>query len=69
MFKAFFQPGLKHAVHLRGTLHNASDTDSGWSVKLAIPWSSSTGKHSLFPGKVPFNAFNPMLTDTTADIK
>lgn len=36
-------PGLKHAVHLRGTLNDATDTDSGWSVELAIPWSSITG--------------------------
>ena len=36
-------PGLRHAVHLRGTLNNAGDTDEGWSVELAIPWSSITG--------------------------
>lgn len=36
-------PGLKHAVHLQGTLNDASDTDTGWSVELAIPWSSITG--------------------------
>lgn len=36
-------PGLRHAVHLRGTLNDASDTDEGWSVELAIPWSSITG--------------------------
>lgn len=41
-------PGLKHAVHLRGTLNNASDTDEGWSVELAIPWSSITA-HSNQP--------------------
>ena len=35
-------PGLKHAVDLRGTLNNASDTDEGWSVELAIPWSCIT---------------------------
>lgn len=34
--------GLKHAVHLRGTLNNPGDTDEGWSVELAIPWSSIT---------------------------
>lgn len=33
-------PGLKHAVNLRGTLNDAGDTDDGWSVELAIPWSS-----------------------------
>lgn len=47
-------PGLKHAVHLRGTLNNAGDTDDGWSVELAIPWSSITG-HANQPrcGKAP----------------
>ncbi|GAB5526024.1 MAG: carbohydrate-binding family 9-like protein [Roseivirga sp.] len=30
--------GLKSAVHLNGTLNNASDTDRGWSVEVAIPW-------------------------------
>lgn len=30
--------GLKSAVHLKGTLNDASDTDEGWSVEVAIPW-------------------------------
>ncbi len=33
-------PGLKTAVHVRGTLNDASDVDQGWSVELAIPWKS-----------------------------
>lgn len=41
-------PGLKHAVHLRGSLNNPADTDEGWSVELAIPWESITG-HSNHP--------------------
>lgn len=41
-------PGLRHAVYLRGTLNDASDTDAGWSVELAIPWSSITG-HATQP--------------------
>lgn len=41
-------PGLKHAVHLRGTLNNPTDEDQGWSVELAIPWSSLTS-HSHQP--------------------
>ena len=47
-------PGLKHAVNLRGTLNDSSDTDNGWSVELAIPWSSITG-HATQPrtGKAP----------------
>jgi Carbohydrate family 9 binding domain-like len=31
-------PGLKTAVHVEGTLNNSSDTDTSWSVELAIPW-------------------------------
>lgn len=40
-------PGLKHAVHLRGTLNNAGDIDKGWSVELAIPWRSITSHGAL----------------------
>ena len=32
--------GLKTAVHVRGTLNNPADTDSGWSVEIAMPWSA-----------------------------
>ena len=32
--------GLKTAVHLDGTVNNASDTDTGWTVEIAIPWSA-----------------------------
>ncbi|MFH1999444.1 MAG: carbohydrate-binding family 9-like protein [Planctomycetota bacterium] len=31
--------GLKTGVHLDGTLNNPTDTDKGWSVEIAIPWS------------------------------
>lgn len=31
-------PGLNTAVHVRGTLNDASDRDEGWSVELAFPW-------------------------------
>ncbi len=31
-------PGLKTAVHVRGTLNDPSDVDRGWSVEIAIPW-------------------------------
>ncbi len=31
-------PGLKTAVHVDGTLNDPRDTDSSWSVELAIPW-------------------------------
>lgn len=32
--------GLKSAVHLDGTLNVVTDTDRGWSVELAVPWSA-----------------------------
>ena len=31
--------GLKTAVHVSGTLNDPSDTDRGWSIEIAIPWS------------------------------
>jgi hypothetical protein len=31
-------PGLKTAVHVRGTLNDPRDRDQGWSVEIAIPW-------------------------------
>ncbi|MEN6521449.1 MAG: carbohydrate-binding family 9-like protein [Armatimonadota bacterium] len=30
--------GLKHAVHVDGTLNDSSDVDKGWTVEFAIPW-------------------------------
>lgn len=32
--------GLRTAVRLEGTLNDPSDEDGGWSVEIAIPWSS-----------------------------
>jgi hypothetical protein len=31
-------PGLRTAVHIRGTLNDPADRDDGWSVELAFPW-------------------------------
>lgn len=31
-------PGLKTAVHVRGSLNDPTDVDRGWSVEIAIPW-------------------------------
>ena len=31
-------PGLRHAVHIDGTLNRRAGTDKGWSVELAFPW-------------------------------
>ena len=33
-------PGLRSAVHVDGTINDPSDTDSGWTVEIAIPWES-----------------------------
>jgi len=41
-------PGLKTAVHVRGTLNDPSDLDEGWSVELAIPW-KVLGEHARRP--------------------
>lgn len=31
--------GLEIAVRLRGSLNDPADTDDGWSIEIAIPWS------------------------------
>lgn len=31
-------PGLRHAVHVAGTLNRRDGTDRGWSAEIAIPW-------------------------------
>ena len=33
-------PGLKSAVQVNGTLNDNTDRDRGWTVELALPWSS-----------------------------
>jgi len=33
-------PGMEVAVQVDGTLNDPSDEDSGWTVEMAIPWSS-----------------------------
>ncbi len=32
--------GVRTAVHLNGTLNDPTDTDDGWTVEVAIPWSA-----------------------------
>ena len=32
--------GMRYAVHIDGTLNDASDTDRGWSVEFALPWTT-----------------------------
>lgn len=31
-------PGLKTAIHVKGTLNNPADTDGGWTLEIAFPW-------------------------------
>jgi len=45
--------GLKSAVKVDGTINNPSDTDSGWTLELAIPWKAY--KISYFENNVPEN--------------
>ncbi len=33
-------PGLKTAIHIRGTLNNPRDTDTGWTLEMAFPWTA-----------------------------
>lgn len=39
-FTNYDLPGLQTAVQLEGTLNNNSDIDKGWSLEIAIPWTS-----------------------------
>jgi hypothetical protein len=39
-------PGIRTAVHVNGTLNDDTDTDRGWTVEIALPWS---GIRALFP--------------------
>jgi len=47
--------GLKSAVKVNGTLNNSSDTDKGWTLEIAIPW--SVYKTSYFDNIVPKDKF------------
>ncbi len=38
--------GLKHRVRIDGTLNDPRNTDRGWSVELAIPWSGLLEYHA-----------------------
>jgi beta-galactosidase len=46
-------PGLRSAVHVRGTLNNPTDLDQGWTVELAFPWKAfqSHGGHASPPAE------------------
>ncbi len=38
--------GIRHAVQIDGTLNCSDDTDRGWTVEVAIPW-TSMADHAL----------------------
>lgn len=45
--------GLKKAVYLSGTLNNPEDKDFGWSIELAIPFTSlGVWRNSIKPGTI-----------------
>ena len=48
-------PNLKSAVKINGTLNNPNDTDEGWTLEMAIPWSAY--KTSYFDQNVPADKF------------
>jgi hypothetical protein len=39
-FTGYDLPGLKTAVQVQGTLNNNKDIDQGWTLEVAIPWTS-----------------------------
>lgn len=47
--------GIETAVNVGGTLNNSSDTDTGWSVEIAMPWSVLTEANSH--NDVPANEY------------
>lgn len=47
--------GLKTAVQVNGTLNQPDDTDQGWSVEIAMPWSVLTEVSTAH--RVPVNDF------------
>lgn len=47
--------GLKSAITINGTLNNPNDTDKGWMLEIAIPW--SVYKTSYFENVVPKDEF------------
>jgi hypothetical protein len=45
-------PGLKTAVHLKGTLNNPRDRDRGWTLEIAMPWKAfDRGLRAAVPPK------------------
>jgi hypothetical protein len=48
----------RHAVHVDGTLNDASDVDRGWTVELAIPFAALTGMSKPRPERGDTWKFN-----------
>jgi hypothetical protein len=46
---SFELDGLKTAVALHGTLNNSADTDQGWTLEIAIPWTAFASRQSVPP--------------------
>ncbi|MBL8763691.1 MAG: carbohydrate-binding family 9-like protein [Phycisphaerae bacterium] len=44
--------GLRKAVRIEGTLNDPRDTDAGWAIELAIPW-SAFDRHTRTPAPGP----------------
>jgi hypothetical protein len=44
---SFELDGLKTAVALHGTLNNSTDTDPGWTLEIAIPWTAFASRQSV----------------------
>lgn len=47
--------GMKSAITIDGTLNNPNDTDKGWTLEMAIPW--SVYKKAYFEKNVPKDEF------------
>ena len=47
--------GLKSAVKVDGTINNPNDVDKGWTLEIAIPW--TTYKKGYFDKNVPSDQF------------
>lgn len=70
-------PGLRAAVAVDGTLNDPSDTDSGWTVELALPWAGlapiAHGDGRSLPPRpgdmwrMDFSRFNTDRADPPAD--
>ncbi len=41
-------PGLRTAVHVRGTMNHGNDTDQGWYAELAVPFTALNGPGEKF---------------------